>query len=82
MNIKMEVSIDFDANAMYYKISNKKIVRTKEIEENFILVDYAEDNTIVGVEILNMKKLMEIAASITLTFLPKELQEQIKASAN
>ena len=24
MNIKMEVSIDFDANAMYYKISNKK----------------------------------------------------------
>ncbi len=45
-------------------------------------MDYAEDGTVVGVEILNMKKWMELAASVALAFLPKELQEQIKASAD
>ena len=52
-----EIFMDYEANTMYYKISNKKVARTKEIEENFILVDYAEDGTVVGVEILNMKKM-------------------------
>gem|GEM_PF-5869253 len=75
--------MDFEANAMYYRVSDKKVVRTKEVEDNFILVDYADDDTIVGVEILNMNKLMEVAASTAaLMLLPKEIQDQIKSSAN
>jgi len=81
--IELKVSMDFEANAMYYRVSDKKVVRTKEVEDNFILVDYADDDTIVGVEILNMNKLMEVAASTAaLMLLPKEIQDQIKSSAN
>ena len=43
------------ADALYIKFSNKKIVESLEIQQG-IIIDYAEDNTIAGIEILNYSR--------------------------
>ena len=43
------------ADALYIKLSGKKIKESVEIGEG-IIVDYGEDNSIVGIEILNYSK--------------------------
>ena len=43
------------ADALYIKLSDKKIKESVEIGEG-IIVDYGEDGSIVGIEILNYSK--------------------------
>ena len=51
----MEIKFDKEANALYIKLRDKKIVYTEEISPN-VIVDYSEDNKPVGIEILNVSK--------------------------
>jgi len=51
----MEIKFDKEANALYIKLTNKKIAYTEEITPN-IIVDYSEDDKPVGIEILNANK--------------------------
>jgi len=43
------------ADALYIKLSDKKIKESIEIGEE-IIVDYSEDSSVVGIEILNYSK--------------------------
>lgn len=46
-----EISVDRDANAIYIKISDEKVDKTKEIS-NSIFADIDENENVVGIEIL------------------------------
>ncbi len=50
----MKIQYDKDANAIYVRLSNDKIVESEEIKED-VIVDYNEKDEIVSVEILNVK---------------------------
>ncbi len=47
----MKITFDKDADALYFKLTDKNITETEEIEEN-IIVDYDTDKNIVGIEVL------------------------------
>ena len=50
----MKIQYDKDADAIYVRLSNDKIVESEEIKED-VIVDYNEKDEIVSVEILNIK---------------------------
>jgi len=57
MKVKSMPSFTYDrvADALYIKLSDKKIKESIEIGEE-IIVDYSEDSSVVGIEILNYSK--------------------------
>ncbi|MHA1491260.1 MAG: DUF2283 domain-containing protein [Promethearchaeota archaeon] len=51
----MEFSFDKIANVLYIQFSREKVIETEEIGEGTI-IDYGENNHIIGIEILNYTK--------------------------
>ena len=48
----MEFSFDKVANVLYIRFSHEEVKDTEEIEEG-IIIDYNENNELIGIEILN-----------------------------
>ncbi len=59
------VTFDTEANAMYYKLAPGRVARSKKLRRNGLdyVVDLDRKGVIIGVEVLNMKKALAIAAS-------------------
>jgi len=57
---------------MYYKLSSGKVARPKKLKQNGLeyVIDLDRKGEIVGVEVLNMKKALALAASESLLILP------------
>jgi len=51
----MKITYDKQADVLYLKFSDKKITDSEEIEKNVVL-DYDENDNVVGVEILYFVK--------------------------
>ena len=51
----MKITYDKEVEALYIRLTNKRIKYTEELAPN-IIVDYSEDNKPVGIEILNVRK--------------------------
>jgi uncharacterized protein YuzE len=51
----MNLKIDGKADALYLKLDDSKIVESEEVSAGVVL-DYNEQNQVVGVEILNLSK--------------------------
>jgi len=66
------VSFDTDANAMYYKLSSGRVAKSKKLRQNGLeyVIDLDRKGEIIGVEVLNMKKALALAASESLLILP------------
>lgn len=47
------VSIDREARAIYFKLSEKEVARTERLN-NSLSVDYDEDGEVIGVEIIRI----------------------------
>ncbi len=47
----MKITYDKEVDALYIKLTDKKIIKTEEIEDN-INVDIDNENKIVGIEVL------------------------------
>lgn len=47
----MKIDYDKEADALYIKLTDNKIVETEEVSEN-IMVDYDSENNPVGIEII------------------------------
>jgi uncharacterized protein YuzE len=56
----MKVHIDEVADALYLRLDESKIIESEEVYPGIIL-DFNEDNQVVGIEILNLKSKMPIA---------------------
>jgi uncharacterized protein YuzE len=51
----MNLKIDEKADALYLRLDDSKIVESQEVSSGVVL-DYNEQNQVVGVEILNLSK--------------------------
>ena len=59
------VTFDTEANAMYYKLSSGRVAKSKKLKQNGLdyVFDYNANGEVIGVEVLNMKKALALAAS-------------------
>ncbi len=64
----MKLTVDHEADALYLRLDDSRIVDSEEVSPGVVL-DYNENNQVVGVEILNISKR---APSLN----PRELQFQ------
>ncbi len=48
----MQLSFDKVANALYLQFSHEKVKDSEEVNEG-IIIDYGENDSIIGIEILN-----------------------------
>ena len=48
----MRIQYDREADARYVQMQEKKVAKTKEVEEG-LLVDFDEENRLIGIEILD-----------------------------
>ena len=51
----MKLTVDKESDALYFQIDDSTIVESEEVSPSIVL-DYNEDNEIVGVEILRLSK--------------------------
>ena len=51
----MKLTVDKEADALYLRLDDSSIVQTEEVSPGVIL-DYNEDNEVVGVEMLYLSK--------------------------
>jgi uncharacterized protein YuzE len=56
----MKVHFDEQANAVYVRLDDSKIVESEEVQPGIIL-DYDEHNEVVGIEILRVKERVPLA---------------------
>ena len=56
-NVKkiMKIKVDEKADALYIRIDDSKIIESEEVTPG-VIVDFNENNQVVGVEILNLSK--------------------------
>jgi uncharacterized protein YuzE len=59
------VTFDTEANAMYYKLRTGRVASSKKLRQNGLdyVIDFDPKGEIIGVEVLNMKKALALAAS-------------------
>ena len=58
----MKVRYDREADALFIRFSDKPSVESEMVEPG-VIVDYAEDNHIVALEILNVSRRLELVES-------------------
>ena len=51
----MKLHVDQEADALYLRLDDTKIVESEEVAPGVIL-DFNEDNQMVGIEVLNLSK--------------------------
>ena len=51
----MRLKVDLESDALYFRISEDKILESEELAPG-IIVDFAENDKVVGVEILGLKE--------------------------
>ena len=51
----MKLKIDKETDALYFRLDNKKIIDSEETSSGIIL-DYNENNEVVGIEILHLSR--------------------------
>ena len=49
----MRIEYDREANALYIQMQEKDVAKTREIEPG-LLIDFDQDNNLVGIEILDV----------------------------
>jgi len=49
----MRIEYDREANALYIQMQERAVARTREIESG-LLIDFDEENNLVGIEILDV----------------------------
>jgi len=65
------VTFDTEANAMYYKLRAGKVASSKKLRQNGLdyVIDFDQKGDMIGVEVLNMKKALALAASESMLLL-------------
>lgn len=57
----MKVHFDEAADAVYLRLATSKIVESEEVQPGIVL-DFDENNQVVGIEILGVKKRIPLAS--------------------
>jgi uncharacterized protein YuzE len=51
----MKLHIDKEADALYLRLDDSKIIESEEVSPGVVL-DYNEDNQVVGIEVLHLSR--------------------------
>jgi uncharacterized protein YuzE len=51
----MKLKVDEKADALYLRLDNSRIIETEEVSPG-VMLDFNDENQVVGVEILNLSK--------------------------
>ncbi|NLV67152.1 MAG: DUF2283 domain-containing protein [Spirochaetes bacterium] len=51
----MKIKVDEKADALYIRIDDSKIIESEEVTPG-VIIDFNDNNQVVGVEILNLSK--------------------------
>ena len=65
----VNVSIDKEAKAVYFKFSDGKILKTVRINGS-LTVDLGHDQEVIGVEVIRIKQINRVMKKPFMTFLP------------
>jgi len=63
----MRIKVDKETDTLYFRLDENKIVESEEIKPGIIL-DYDENDQVVGVEFLNVSKRTSIEELNTMQF--------------
>ncbi|WP_107671407.1 DUF2283 domain-containing protein [Cyanothece sp. BG0011] len=72
-----QINYDQEVDAAYCRLENQTVLESEEIADG-IIVDYNENNKIVGVELLGVKTINLGNLAILIPLLPESLKAQIK----
>jgi uncharacterized protein YuzE len=72
----MQLEYDLSVRALYIRLSDKRIVRTREVDDN-TNVDLAEDGTVVGIEVVDIDLPWAVAEILRDFDLPAGETEQV-----
>jgi uncharacterized protein YuzE len=72
----MQLEYDLSVRALYIRLSDKHIARTREIDDN-TNVDLAEDGTVVGIEVIDIDLPWPVAEILRHFDLPPGEVEQV-----
>jgi uncharacterized protein YuzE len=72
-----EVNYDRDVDAAYFRIENKTVLDSEEIADG-IIVDYDEDDNIVGIELLGVKTINPGNFALLIPLLPESFKAQFQ----
>ena len=72
-----QLNYDQKVDAAYFRIENQTVLESEEIAEG-IIIDYNEENEIVGVELLGIKTLNPQNLTLLVSLLPESFKAQIE----
>jgi uncharacterized protein YuzE len=70
-------SYDPDVDAAYFRIKDTRVLDSEEIADG-IIVDYDEDDNVVGVELLGIKTINPKSFALLKSILPESSQAQFQ----
>ena len=73
----MNIRYDQDIDAIYFQLNTTASYDSDEIDEG-IIIDYDQDNNVVGIEVLDFKQ--KLAQGLTIDALPFPESEKATAS--
>ncbi|MGB5593058.1 MAG: DUF2283 domain-containing protein [Crocosphaera sp.] len=72
-----QINYDQEVDAAYFRLENQTVLDSEEIADG-IIVDYNEDDKIVGVELLGVKTINLGNLALLIPLLPESFKAQIK----
>ena len=72
----MQLEYDFSVRALYIRLSDKPVARTREVDDN-TNVDLDKDGTVVGIEVIDIDLPWPVAAILRDFDLPQDELEQV-----
>ncbi|MDJ0844102.1 MAG: DUF2283 domain-containing protein [Crocosphaera sp.] len=72
-----QINYDQEVDAAYFRFENQTVLDSEEIADG-IIVDYNEDNKVVGVELLGVKTINLGNLALLIPLLPESLKTKIK----
>ncbi|MDJ0582261.1 DUF2283 domain-containing protein [Crocosphaera sp.] len=75
--MSFQINYDQEVDAAYLRLENQTVLESEEIADG-IIIDYAQDNKIVGVELLGVKSINLGDLSLLIALLPESFRAEIK----
>ncbi|MDJ0581861.1 DUF2283 domain-containing protein [Crocosphaera sp.] len=75
--MNFQINYDQEVDAAYFRLENQTVLDSQEIADG-IIIDYNEDNKIIGIELLGVKTINLENLSLLIPLLPESFKAQIK----
>jgi uncharacterized protein YuzE len=67
----MEVKYDAKTDMLYIRFNDKKICSNEAVADNSVVIDLAEDNTVVGIELISPSRYVDNIEEMIYRYTPQ-----------